>query len=406
MEKFDLDAELDGEFESPKKEKAPLFEEVDPRTYPLTPEEVFPPKSAIQPSKEFDGIDYSSLPAGQREIQERNGVRNHGLIKGNFVWNSEKTVVIFEESETGVFSMYDANKITPAVEDYLNRKFPNLPYVGSGDEVLYTGTMLGIGIDPAAPGKDVSVITKVDCTGFEIEEVLEPDVEKIKEPVVIDSVSYTEPLKMNFPDMPVAWKTREVQYPELIKEMQTVAKFYATNINTEKQKAYVGVDPGKKGAIVAIGEKGIIGKWVIPLLGDDVDAQGVWNILAGLKENYDLVLILEEVHSLFGMSAATNFSMGHTLGILLGIIVTSKIKLIRVNPKAWQKEIWQTSEIQYKPMKPDQKKASIDTKLTSMKAAHRLFPDADFRATSRSKNDHDGICDSVCLAEYGRRKNL
>ena len=193
---------------------------------------------------------------------------------------------------------------------------------------------------------------------------------------------------------------------DLLKRLQEQGLMYYDGQDITKTKIWVGVDPGKKGGIVAISDNGIVGKWVMPLLGDDIDAQGIWDILAELKTKHDITLVLEEVHSLFGMSASTNFSMGHTLGIILGIIVTSKIKLIRIAPKTWQKEVWNTSDMEYKPIKEGQKKASVDTKLTSMKAAHRLFPTADFRATTRSKNDHDGITDSVCLAEYARRKNL
>lgn len=174
-----------------------------------------------------------------------------------------------------------------------------------------------------------------------------------------------------------------------------------------KQKVYLGIDPGKSGAIVAIDEKGnILSKDVIPLIGTDVDPKGIFDLVNQYKGKYNAVVILEEVHSLHKMAANTNFSMGHTLGIILGIVVASQLKLIRVQPKTWQKETWITSEIEYLPKKEDQLKPSINTKLTSMKAAHRLFPTADFRKNGRSKNDHDGICDAILLAEYGRRKNL
>lgn len=176
--------------------------------------------------------------------------------------------------------------------------------------------------------------------------------------------------------------------------------------NNPYPKAYIGVDPGKKGGIVAITQNGIIGKWVIPLLGDNVDGNGIWTILSALKEKYNCTLILEDVHSLFGMSASTNFSMGHTLGILDGIIAVSKIRLIRVSPKTWQKSIWENNDMVYKPIKPEQKKPSVDTKATSINAAYRLYPNADFRATTRSKNPWDGITDACCLSEYGRRNNL
>lgn len=197
-----------------------------------------------------------------------------------------------------------------------------------------------------------------------------------------------------------------LQRPDLVEELLEISKYYGANLIEEKPKAWIGVDPGKKGGIVAISDNGIIGKWVVPLLGDNVDSVGIWNILSELKDKFNCTLILEDVHSLFGMSASTNFSMGHTLGILDGIIAVSKIRLSRVAPKTWQKLIWENNDMVYKPIKTDQKKPSVDTKATSINSALRLFPNTDFRATTRSKNSHDGMCDACCLAEYGRRINL
>lgn len=199
---------------------------------------------------------------------------------------------------------------------------------------------------------------------------------------------------------------RRVQSPELVREMLRFAEHYGTSITGETQKVWVGVDPGKSGGIVALTDKGIIGKWTIPLIGDDVDPVGIWEILHNLHDNYHATVILEEVHSLHKMAAKTNFSMGHTLGIILGVIVSLRMRLIRTQPKAWQKEVWITSEIEYQPIKPGQKRPSVDTKLTSLKAAHRLFPGEDFRKSARAKVPHDGIIDAVCMAEFGRRKNL
>ena len=39
-------------------------------------------------------------------------------------------------------------------------------------------------------------------------------------------------------------------------------------------------------------------------------------------------------------------------------------------------------------------------------AAKRLFPDIDFRRTSKCKNIDDNMCDAMLMAEYARRKNL
>lgn len=172
-------------------------------------------------------------------------------------------------------------------------------------------------------------------------------------------------------------------------------------------RAWIGIDPGKDGGIVVVDETStIVEKLVIPKIGDDVDPLELYNFLDTMNYHYTATVVLEDVHSLFGMAAGTNFSMGHTLGIIEGIIAACQIRKVKVSPKTWQKAIWEKSDMEYKPLQPEKKKASTDTKQTSMKAAHRLFPKDDFRKSARSKNDHDGICDAACLAEYGRRNNF
>ena len=57
-----------------------------------------------------------------------------------------------------------------------------------------------------------------------------------------------------------------------------------------------------------------------------------------------------------------------------------------VRPQKWKKEFGLTSD----------KKQSIAT-------AHRLFPGVDLRKNERCKKDHDGMAESVLLAEWARR---
>jgi len=196
-----------------------------------------------------------------------------------------------------------------------------------------------------------------------------------------------------------------------------------------KERLWVGIDPGKSGGIAAMSENGLVGMWEIPKIGDDIDSARLCDILMALNDSNNASIMVEDVHSLFGMSASTNFSMGHTLGIIIGVVTACRMRLIRVQPKQWQKEIWVNSDYEYLPIKPKQKKPSVDTKLTSLKAAHRLFPRADFRGEikveyyadssanrkkgiagqqipSKRTKDHDGIIDAVCIAEFARRKNV
>lgn len=171
---------------------------------------------------------------------------------------------------------------------------------------------------------------------------------------------------------------------------------------------YLGIDPGKNGGIIALLNNEIIGKWIIPLIGDKVDLNALYLIFNTLKSKYRITVILEEVHSVYGSSAESNWVFGFVCGAIEAIVISNGLRLNKIQPKEWQAEIWQNGDKVYKPKKPDQKKASIDTKGTSLNAAKRLFPGFDFRKSDSKqvKNDHDGLIDAALLAEMGRRKNL
>jgi hypothetical protein len=175
---------------------------------------------------------------------------------------------------------------------------------------------------------------------------------------------------------------------------------------SERSKCYIAIDPGKSGGIVAMKDETIIGKWIMPILGDDIDISALYGIFSDLIDKYTPTVILEDVHSIFGVSASANFTFGFVCGVIEAVVISHKLKLIKVTPKKWQAEIWENSDKVYKPKKPEQKNPSIDTKGTSLRAAVRLFPGVDMRKSSRATNYHDGIVDAILMVEYGRRKNL
>lgn len=174
-----------------------------------------------------------------------------------------------------------------------------------------------------------------------------------------------------------------------------------------KELVYLGIDPGKSGGIIALRHDGaVMEKQVMPILGDNLDVAALYDLFKDLQERFTIVVVLEDVHSIFGMSAATNFVFGYVCGAIEAVVLCLKLKLVKVAPKTWQKEIWDNGDKVYKPKKPEQKNPSIDTKATSLCAATRLFPREDLRKSTRSKIPADGIVDAILLAEYGRRKNL
>lgn len=160
----------------------------------------------------------------------------------------------------------------------------------------------------------------------------------------------------------------------------------------------VSIDPGANGGIAVFDEEGLdlIDLYTIPKVKDNIDYRELSNLLTGLIDSRTTV-VLEEVHSIFGSSAKSNFSFGHINGVLLGIILTTKQPLVLVQPKEWQKVIWTNQDKVYKAGKAKQ---TTDTKATSLLAAKRLFPKTDFRATSKSKVAHDGLIDAALIGKW------
>ena len=199
-----------------------------------------------------------------------------------------------------------------------------------------------------------------------------------------------------------------IPYPQLIEEMKELSKHYDNLVMVERTPAYLGIDPGKSGGLTVMQDGKIVFKAIMPISGDSLDIRGLYDLIKSLTSNYNLTVVLEEVHSIFGSSAGSNFTFGFVCGAIEAIVVSHRLKLIKVQPKKWQKEVWTNSDMAYKPKKPAQKNASVDTKATSLNCAKRLFPDFDFRKSdsARVTKDHDGIVDAVLMCEYARIKNL
>ena len=171
-------------------------------------------------------------------------------------------------------------------------------------------------------------------------------------------------------------------------------------------KTHIGIDPGKNGGIAIISETNTI-VYKIPLIGKVIDLQELNKIFKSVKgENPHAVL--EDVHSIHGVPATTNFVLGECRGNLLMALVIYDIPFTLVQPKAWQKEMFQGVPEMYKTTskkKDDEviKKNKVDTKAMALVACKRIFPEVDLRATEKSKVAHDGIVDALLMAEYCRR---
>lgn len=161
---------------------------------------------------------------------------------------------------------------------------------------------------------------------------------------------------------------------------------------------YVGIDVGQNGGVVSVDkDSNILNMYTIPKEEKKVDYQGLYNLLKLMQEEQDMIVCIEDVHSLFGMSAKSNFSFGHIKGAKEMACAALDCEYHLVQPKVWQKAVWLPEDAVIK-----ENGRTKDTKATSLNAARRLWPEEDFLATKRSKVPHDGLVDAALIAEYCR----
>lgn len=123
--------------------------------------------------------------------------------------------------------------------------------------------------------------------------------------------------------------------------------------------------------------------------------------------NHIKLCMQEDVHALFGSSAAGTFEFGDANGALRTLLQlmgylrkdAKPFEVLLVQPKAWQKKAWIPSCIVYKDETDKLGRKKKDTKATSLKAAELLFPGVSF-VPPRCKNVHDGLIDAALIAYY------
>jgi hypothetical protein len=156
---------------------------------------------------------------------------------------------------------------------------------------------------------------------------------------------------------------------------------------------YFGIDPGKRGGLSAIDEGGE------PLL---CIPMPVISATKHSKDQYDLPRIFERlirqgqsrvyIERLLPMppkmgGASANYQRGFSMGMLQAFCVALKLPYELITPSVWQRAFWRGG----------------DTKQQAILTAERMFPTIDLLPNERARKPHDGMADSLLIAEYGRR---
>lgn len=144
-------------------------------------------------------------------------------------------------------------------------------------------------------------------------------------------------------------------------------------------KIYVGIDPGKSGAIALLHPDG-------KLVTHTFNTLNYRATLEQIKDE-DIKCCLEKVGAMPGQGVVSMFNFGHNLGFIEGVLQAYSIPYQLVPPQTWKKEFSLSSD-----------------KAKSIEVCQKLFPKVSLLATDRSKKPHDGIAEAILMAEYARRK--
>jgi hypothetical protein len=168
-------------------------------------------------------------------------------------------------------------------------------------------------------------------------------------------------------------------------------------------KTYIGIDIGLKGAIAVMSPEGIITTSPMPVVKDQLDLQGLKDIMDLTiinQSSKDASVVFEKLGVIFGTSKATAFSMGLQLGAMEMLCVSQMVPYTKVPAKQWQKDMFMgVDEIK-------NTKGKRDTKAMALVAVKRLFPNLKLTFGERATKPHDGLVDAVLMAEWARRNNL
>lgn len=144
---------------------------------------------------------------------------------------------------------------------------------------------------------------------------------------------------------------------------------------------YIGIDPGKSGALAYIRENGMAN--VIPYNQDLY----LFTLRTLANDDHNAVCCLEHVNAMPGQGVTSMFNFGLNFGWLQGVMAALKIPYELVRPQKWRKEFSITGG-----------------KNDSIAVAKRLFPGVSMLPSDRSRKDNDGMAEALLMAEYARRR--
>ena len=165
-------------------------------------------------------------------------------------------------------------------------------------------------------------------------------------------------------------------------------------------KAYIGIDNGLDGGIVALdGEGAVTFKSKMPVnktgKGREIDVQGFAAIVEQLSPHVVFIVEQASKHSPGKMALCSTW---HSFACMTTTLKLLKVQWDLVQPQKWQKAFWA------RPKMPKGQK--FDTKAAALVAAKRIWPCEEWLASDRCKIAHNGMVDAALIAEHARRAGI
>lgn len=160
----------------------------------------------------------------------------------------------------------------------------------------------------------------------------------------------------------------------------------------------MGIDPGKRGAVVCLSVKEAAVLMAVPLPEDMkafarlLDEAIGWGYAGGLQVMIEQAACIRiAAQGERGRSGTSMFNYGQGFGRLEGVLSTRNVPVGYVRPQIWSKAL--TGH--FRPL-------SEDPKVRALMAVQALFPGLGL-IQPRCRTPHSGIVDALLIAEWGRR---
>lgn len=148
---------------------------------------------------------------------------------------------------------------------------------------------------------------------------------------------------------------------------------------------YIGIDPGRTGAIARINST-----LCDHVMDCPIDGLGIARELSAYRTAGpfpNTTVILERAQAMPKQGVVSMFNYGVSYGVYLGILQAFGIRYVEIRPQVWKVEFGLIGK----------------SKDASIVAARKLFPALGQEICLKK---HHGRAESLLLAEYGRRKGL